>query len=364
MIPAEYYQDVYLLILTLMTLVLGVQYAGYSPNRWLSNSNTSWVGALLFTTCIIVFIGLRPQSEEFADMTGYIVSVEEGWWSLDEIRWDTNFIFVPMMYFLSTIHASGEVVMIVIASIYFGAALIATSKLFPKDRLLAIVVFCSAFITFCNATNGMKAGCATALFLCAVAYYENKIISILFLVLSLGFHHAAQLLIVVYIICHFYGNFRFYLSFWVICLILAIFHVTYFQMLFGTMTDDHGSEYLLIEATDKSSGFGGRTGFRYDFVIYSIVPIILGYYAIYKKNITSKHYLFMLNIYTLFNAIWMLCMYAAYTNRIAALGWGLYSILILYPVTQVQWHKKRNNIISIAAYCHLGFTLFMHIFYY
>ena len=72
----------------------------------------------------------------------------------------------------------------------------------------------------------------------------------------------------------------------------------------------------------------------------------------------------MLNVYTMTNAIWMLCMYASYTNRIAALGWGLYSILILYPVLQEQWHKKQNTIIQIAIFTHLGFTLVMHFIYY
>ena len=364
MVPAIYYHDIFLFVVSLMTIILCTQYAGYTSNRWTSAKKSSWKGVFLFTLFMVVFIGLRPRSEIFADMMGYVTATEEGWWDIDDIRWDTNYLFVPLMFFLSSLHASGEVAMLVLAFIYFGAAMLATSKIFPKDKLLAMVVYCGAFITFANATNGMKAGCATALFLCAVAYFENKIASILFLFLSLGFHHAAQLLLVVYVICYFYRKHSVYLVFWCICLLLAILRITYFQTLFGAWTDDHGAEYLLIEATNRDSGFGGKTGFRYDFVLYSLVPIVLGYYAIYKKNIRNNHYIFMLNVYTLTNAIWMLCMYAPFTNRIAALGWGLYSILILFPVLQPEWHKKNNNVVQIVAYSHLGFTLIMYYIYY
>lgn len=364
MIPDVYYQDYYLLIVALATLVIGLRYAHYSTLELQQTRASSVKITISFTVLIILFIGLRPQSEMFPDMMGYITSVENEWWSLEEIRWDTNYLFVPLMFFLQTMKASGEVIMLVLASIYFGALLIAMNKLFPKHRLLAMIVYCGAFMTFSNATNGMKAGCATAFFICAIAYFESKPLFALFLFLSLGFHHAAQLLVVVYMLCYVYNNYRFYLVIWLICLILAILHITYFQMLFGSWTDDHGAEYLLIEATSRDSGFGGKVGFRYDFVLYSVVPMLLGYYSVYKKNIRSKHYLFMLNVYTMTNAIWMLCMYASYTNRIAALGWGLYSILILYPVLQEQWHKKQNTIIQIAIFTHLGFTLVMHFIYY
>ena len=228
MIPDVYYQDYYLLIVALATLVIGLRYAHYSTLELQQTRASSVKITISFTVLIILFIGLRPQSEMFPDMMGYITSVENEWWSLEEIRWDTNYLFVPLMFFLQTMKASGEVIMLVLASIYFGALLIAMNKLFPKHRLLAMIVYCGAFMTFSNATNGMKAGCATAFFICAIAYFESKPLFALFLFLSLGFHHAAQLLVVVYMLCYVYNNYRFYLVIWLICLILAILHITPF----------------------------------------------------------------------------------------------------------------------------------------
>lgn len=365
MIPAEYYYDVYLIIISLFTFIIGQRYANHSPNWWANVKADSIIYVLTFTILISLFIGYRPVSDVFADMVGYVNAVEQERYDLDGIEWSDNYLFVPLMYYLSSvIHVSSEIAMLVLAAIYFGASMIATSKIFPKHKLFAMVVFCGAFFTFSGATNGMKAGCSTTLFLCAVAYYENKYLSLFFLFASLGFHHAAQLLIAVYIICRLYKNYRVYLYVWGVSLLIAALHITYFQHFFGSITDDQGAGYLLIEATDVQSGFGGRTGFRFDFILYSVVPILLGYYSIFEKNITSKFYIFMLNVYTLSNAIWMLCMYAPFTNRIASLGWGLYSILILYPVLQSEWHKEKNNVVLMAAYCHLGFTLIMHLIYY
>ncbi len=364
MILAEYYQDVYLLIITIMLIVVCNKYMYFSSTEWDNRQNIQNYSGWIFTILIALFVGLRPRSIVFADMGGYINAVDYGYYSNVEYSWDNNYVFSAMMFCLHKIGISGETGIIIIDLIYFGAASIALRKIFPKDHLLAMLVFCSAFITFTNATNGMKAGCATALFLCAVAYQEKRIISILFLFLSLGFHHAAQLLVAAYVVCVFYKNKKFYQIFWLACLVLAIFHVTYFQTLFGGMTDEHGAGYLLEFAGEGNSNFGGKLGFRYDFVIYSVVPIIVGYKAIKEKLIESQHYEFMLNVYTLVNAIWMLCMYMPYTNRMAALGWGLYSMLILYPAIYAEWSYGKNKVLQITVFAHLGFTLFMNVFYY
>jgi len=251
-----------------------------------------------------------------------------------------------------------------LAAINFVCTFIAMRKLFPKNVFLAMLVFFGAFSTFASATNGLKAGCAAALFLVALAYREKRIISILFLILSIGFHHSMQLPIAAYIFCTFYKNTRALMYFWVLCLLLSMAHVTSFMSSLADYTDAHGADYLLIQAGSTESEFGGRLGFRYDFVIYSVIPIVLGYYAFFKKKLVSKEYQFILNVYILTNAIWMLCMYANYTNRIAYLSWLMYPVLIIYPFMNMEWGVKANKHLTYAVYGHLGFTLFMTLIYY
>lgn len=110
---------------------------------------------------------------------------------------------------------------------------------------------------------------------------------------------------------------------------------------------------------------GGKSGFRIDFVIYSAMPVLMGYYVKYKYKLEDNLYDIMLSMYLTTNGIWMLCMYAEFTNRIAYLSWFMYPILLIYPCFAIkdQQHPLVMNRNKYIIY-HLGFTLFMIFIYY
>ena len=93
-------------------------------------------------------------------------------------------------------------------------------------------------------------------------------------------------------------------------LILAALHVEFFQILFSGYTDQKGSRYLL---TDEDSFV---TGFRLDFILYSAVPVIIGYLIKFKRHVNDEIYDLWLRMYLLTNSVWMMCIYASFTNRI------------------------------------------------
>lgn len=361
MIPAELYYTIYLVIITFMTLI------HLSSNRYafaITIKKIQVYPTLLFTVLMTLFIGFRPISDVFADMPGYAMAMVDRRFEGLPITWDSNYLFQPMMAYLSSIGASERTPIIILAIINFGCTFVAIRKMFPKDVFLAMLVFFGAFSTFGAATNGLKAGCAAAMFLIAIAYREKWIVSILFLFASMGFHHSMQLPIAAFILCYFFKKTKIYLLFWGLCLLLSIAHVTTFMGLFADFTDEHGADYLLTSADSIYSEFGGKTGFRYDFVLYSVIPIFIGLIALFKKKIHSVNYQFILNVYLLINAIWMICMYASYTNRIAYLSWLLYPVLLIYPFLNMKWGKSSNKILHYIVLGHLAFTLFMHIIYY
>ena len=50
------------------------------------------------------------------------------------------------------------------------------------------------------------------------------------------------------------------------------------------------------------------------------MPVLMGYMVKYKYRLEEKIYDMILNTYLVCNAVWMLCMYAEFTNRIAYLS--------------------------------------------
>ena len=358
MFPASIYQPVYLLIVTLLTFWIMRYYNQSVLNNLKRITTSKQIFALLVCLFMVVFIGMRPISGKyFVDMANYYehnnIYMYERFFFDKEAE---NLFFDNWFAWMASNYVDFSLVMTIFAAIYFGMLYIACRKLFPKDTLLAFIVSLAAFSTFSYGTNGMKAGMAASTFLVALAYYDKLWLSIPLSIFTLGQHHSMALVIASYFLVLFVKNPKYYFAGWLVCLIMAALHISFFQFLFAGFADERGAEYL-------SGGFD--SGFRIDFIIYSAIPVAIGYLMIFEYNLVkSKTYNLLLNLYLTTNSFWMLCMYSESSNRIAYLSWFLYPIVLLYPFVNINWHKQQIRYLKYAVYGHLGFTLFMMFIYY
>lgn len=357
MIPAEIYQDIYLLFI----LILAIIYLrNYRINKPLSKHPRSSVATIVVMIIVILYIGLRPLSDVFADMPqyyGYLQNFHNTTFRFNPVA--ENLIYDNLMMYLACHNFPYPLFYLLIAAIYFVCYYTCIRKLFPKDTLIAYILFLSAFLTFSSSTNGIKAGTATAIFMIAVANYNDAKIWIPFLLLSWGFHHAMHLPIAAFLCSKIVRNPKFYFFVWLFCLICAMAQITDFQTMFADYTDEKGASYLISDGE-----WGGKEGFRLDFVLYSAMPILVGWYSIIKRKFADKYYKSILNIYMLTNGVWMLCMYMNYNNRLAALSWGMYVVVMFYPLLRCAWPGNKNVTFRRIAWAHIGFTMAMHFIYY
>ena len=363
MIPAAYYQTIYLILVSLMTLALYTQYQGQNGLKEFKHTTTDIIGVVL-VLFLVLFIGFRPVSYRyFCDMGNYAswyTLFYEGELFVFDINKE-NILFDNLFAWWGSECLGYTSFFLFIAAIYFGAAYLGIRKLFPNHRLTAYLVFLAAFSTFSYGTNGIKAGAAASLFILAMGYRENLKVCIPLVLLSWGFHHSMIMVVAGFVLTLFVKNPKYYFAGWVLCFLMAAAHVTAFQQLFSDFTTEHGAEYLLGDG----GADGTKGGFRIDFILYSVMPVLVGYYAVFKKRLNlSPLYKDLLNLYLCLNGVWMLCMYASFTNRIAYLSWFLYPIVLIYPFLQEQWGKERYKTFSYVMLAHLGFTLFMNIIYY
>ena len=362
MIPASLYQTIYLILVTIMTLVVYNQYQSRNGLREFRPSRTDAIAGML-VLFLIVFIGFRPVSGRyFGDMWNYAQNYEvffEGCTFFFE--WETeNKIFNNLFAWWGSERLGYTSFFVCIAAIYFGAAYWGIRKLFPDHRLTAYLVFLAAFSTFSYATNGIKAGAAASLFILAMGYRENLKVCIPLVLLSWGFHHSMIMVVAGLAVTLFVKNPKYYFWGWCFCFLMAVAHITAFAQLFAGYTTEHGANYLLTEGGYE----GTKGGFRIDFILYSAMPVLVGWYAVFKKKMNlSPLYKDLLNLYLCLNGIWMLCMYANFTNRIAYLSWFLYPIVLIYPFLNEHWGKNRYKIFGWVMLGHLGFTLFMGLIY-
>ena len=354
MLEAIYYEPLFLLFTLLLSIVATGKYKAKN------NNITIYVTIIIISIFLSLFIGFRPLNSIFADMWNYYYAWGREIYS--GFNWsDSNYIFDNIYKGMAASGISVNSFFILMASVYFIVAGLACIKLFRKNALIAYAVFLGAFSTFSYGVNGIKAGAASSIFLLALAYWENKKFAALLLFLSLGFHHSMIMPVCAYVVSLLYKNDKHYLYIWIICLIVSATHFTSIMGFLGEFLankDEHGASYLLTEGDAAYI-----TGFRLDFILYSSAPVLLGYISIFKRGFINNTYSFIWRTYLLTNSVWLLCMYASYTNRIAYLSWGFYPFVLLYPFVHENSSMNIKSNLNKIVYLHFLFTVFMNLIY-
>lgn len=348
------YQYTYLFFATIFLLY----WIGQNKYSLSNNHSQLSISPICVLSVIVLtyFIGFRPESVG-ADTTQYIQNYEYEKGVVYQLNYDTeNVIFDNLFTYLGSRNYDISELFLIMAFIYFACIYVACRRLFPQNQEIAFFSYLMAFSTFSYGVNGMKAGVGAALFLVALAYREKKILSIVFAALSVGFHHSMIVVAIAYVISYFYKNTKMFFYGWLLCTLLAIAHIRFFQILFASFASDKANEYL--------SGVGYITGFRPDFILYSAMPILIGYIMLFKKKIRNELYELWLRMYLATNSAWMLCMYASYTNRIAYLSWFMYPIVLLIPFYSIKTSNNQFIVGKKVVLYHMFFTLFMTLVYY
>lgn len=359
MIPAQYYQYIYLFFVSILTLITLNRYKIRIGNTMqVQESTTGLFRGFGVLALVSLFIGLRPVDRVFVDMIDYYGRYQFYFGEPYEFNPEAeNLIWDQILPFFAANRIPAPVYFLMVASLYFGLVFYACRRLFPRDGYVAFLVFLGAFSTFSYGTNGIKAGLAASLFTLAISYRDNLKICIPLVLLTYAFHHSMVIPIVAFFATLINNNPKYYFVIWIISMAIAFAHITFFQELFAEFADDRGADYLVGEGAF-------RGGFRIDFILYSSMPILMGWYSRTKMGCNSRMYLTLLNTYTLANAVWMLCMYASFSNRIAYLSWFLYPVVLIYPVLNDNWVGNRYKFFAKISSYHLLFTLFMLIVYY
>lgn len=157
----------------------------------------------------------------------------------------------------------------------------------------------------------------------------------------------------------FYKNTKFYLYCWLFSIVLSVSIggalETYFASL-NVVDDERFSSYLLNKNFSDQFSY---TGFRWDFLLYSVMPIWLGWYVVIKRKIYNDQYLLLLHTYLLSNAFWIMLIRASFSNRFAYLSWFMYPIVLAYPLLILPvWRCNRRKIVIILM-AHYMFTYLM-----
>lgn len=332
--------------------------------RIIKGNNANSIVALLLCLGFGIWLGVRPPTEAFADTGTYASTFshyQKGAMPYNSADW----IFAWFSYYCAqTISVSSYFTILSLG--YFGFILLACKKLFRNNVLVAYLFMLGAFTFFTYCVNGVRNGLACSILLFAMALVAHSRKNLLFAIalcfITAGIHSSTLLpSLCLFVSLFVVKNFKWAYTFWIASIFISLVAGGFVTSFFAGLGFDDRLSYLQKE---MSSDTFNRTGFRWDFLIYSMMPIILGYYVVIKRGIRNRTYEILLNTYTLSNAFWVMVIRANYSNRFAYLSWFMYPLVLAYPLLNMNvWEQSQGKIASRIMLAHVGFTWFMLTFY-
>ena len=389
-IQAQLFPQIYYWGVFIACLFLYFNYSGSDNCNKLLQKN-SMAPALVFSVLLIVFIGMRPLSYMFGDSAnyahGYAFDPINAVFSVDLSKeWFWRFLRDTCRVMGGTVHFW----FFIIAVVYISFPLIVFRKLVGENAWMAMLFFLSAFSTYQFGVNGLRNGFACSMVILAFAIAANGNISKMLLggvviIFAMGSHKSVMLPLAAFLAATYViKSPKWAIYFWIasigVSLVAGGTMVNFFS---GLGFDDRMAAYG--NSMDQYADSFSSTGFRWDFLAYSAMPVWLTWYvtkkaeterALYgdtveeaETNITGAgriadaHSMRVFNIlattYILANSFWVMVIKAAFSNRFAYLSWFLYPVVLAYAVIRLHIWPDQDRKAGLILLLHAGFTIIM-----
>lgn len=361
-VPAAIYTKLFMWLVFVFCMILGGSYLTSDNNQNLLKVHNT-MPALILSVIVILYMGLRPDSPMFGDSyyyrhTYYNVVVDSSF----NIK--AEWLFALIMNTCKTFRLNHHMFFLIIEIGYVGFLYAACRKLLWENTWMAMLFCISAFSFFTYGTNGIRNGFALHLLLFAFALLADckkwviPIVAVLCLA-AYGIHRTSIIPITAVVMAFFViKNPKWAIYIWITCVFLSLVTGSLFQNLLGSMFGSIDSRATTYTAQIDMSQFS-HTGFRWDFILYSSVPVILTYYVTVKRQIQNRTFNILAITYILTNSMWVLVNRMPFSNRVAYLSWFLYPIVIAYALIRLHiWDDQDKKSAMWLMGCS-AFTIIM-----
>lgn len=347
--------------------------------KWSNTTNNSILyvkrkanGILIYIVVFSLLIGFRMNfTGHWADSYIYARLYQEAVTSGSQV-FQEDWLYDRLQHFFAIIGFPVDIWFTFCCLVYLSCMYIAVRRLKLCNEWIAMLFCLSAFSFFTCTYNGVRNGMACSIVLLAISYLLDRtkrgfIISLIISVIAIGIHKST-VLPVFSMYCAFFlkKDFKWALVWWGLSIVLSLTIGGSIANFFaGLGFDNRLAGYIGINVAESEfADMFSHTGFRWDFVLYSVMPIYLAYIVIMKRGIYDKLYIILINTYILSNSFWIMVINSLNSNRFAYLSWFMYPVVIAYPLLKFDiWPDQNKKVVQILM-LHVGFTFFMDVVYY
>lgn len=366
-IAPQLYGSVYYYCMMVLALTALFVLSSQSKDRLLNGSNIAPIKATILAAIIIIFIGTRPLSGAFGDMKTYAYDYYCTISPTSKILVDYSgeWLFTLLMKLCGILHLDFQGFCVIVSLLYVGLLLIASYRLSRNHAYIILLFIVSSFSFFSYGTNGVRNGLACSIVILALSYISgsnrDRLIAAILCFAAYSIHHSTALpALAMFVSYYFIRGPKWCIAFWFMSIIISIVAGDDLESFFaGLGFDDRLSGYIGNAANEATMAQFSKTGFRWDFLLFSFMPILLGWHVVMKRKITDRMYIVLLNTYILSNAFWVMVIRASFSNRFAYLSWFMYGLVLAYPLVKVSVFRRQGVVAGLILMAQVAFNIFM-----
>ena len=366
---APYYFSIYMYVVMLLTLMKFSEMQTMRGYGILYHRD-DYKPMIFFSLFFILLFGSRPISNKFGDTVMYNASYEimqaygtSGGDLPGEMN--SDWLFYWGMYYCSQVV---DIYYFLVIVMYFYIVM-----MFNGCRKLDIrhgatmMLFCiGAFSFYGYAVNGIRNGVACSFVIMALAGIckGERFWPIIFSFIAVSCHKSTALPLACMFFTYFVRNPKYMYIVWISSIVISLILGETIANVLSLVTFDERMAELGKTGEDVLDEWGVvmENHFRWDFLLYSAMPILLGFYTMFIRKVYNNTYLMLLGTYIYANAFWVLVIRDLFSNRFAYLSWFLYPIVLAYPLFNLPVFERNHS--QKAAWillAHFGFTTVMWI---
>lgn len=253
-----------------------------------------------------VWIGNRPiNGFYFGDTSNYALTYANFDPAFYHFDFTGEWVWTGLMYLSHVCGLDISGFFTVVAFFYVFTAYTAVIILMPRDIITASLFMLSSLMFFTFCTNGLRNGvaCHTLILAISIALRGGYLPAVLLAFIAFGTHRSTILPIAAtvgaLVTWRVNGIIKYAVWFWIGSIFVSLVAggaVTNFFAELGF--DDRMSAY----ATDTDSDQFSNTGFRWDFLVYSAMPVLMSWYVGVKRKMADNWFTVISIIYCLCNA--------------------------------------------------------------
>ncbi len=361
----QVYSFIYIFLTWILTLFISERIKRM-PDLYLLKRNNNNKFIVIFMVFLIFLIGFRPAmvgGDTGQYIKKYIVMMEGLYNPNESVK---DWLFQNFQYVCAQMMPV-SLFFFIVACLYIFPVYKACKRLVSNNATFLLLAAMGAFSFFSYGVNGIRNGVATSFVVLALSYIsgglKDKLFCALFCFVAINCHGSAILPIVTLLFAYFfkYPKFMFYV--WGLSVLGSLIigqSLSSILTIFGL--DERLMHYMTLEETEETEAAIAAARFRWDFLIYSFMPILMGWYCIFKKKICDFNYHLLLGTYVYANAVWVILIRIPFSNRFAYLSWFLYAIVLAYPLFKFHLWKNQGRKVAMIMMAHVTFTFLMYFY--